>query len=92
MQAILEDEDEGDISGRASAVGVIICAGRIGRCVKREHNGGVGVRRNRILDSGGIFYKFKKGVWWRRGRIGESGGVEKIEAGRENNRGICSRI
>ena len=28
MQVILEDEDEGDISGRAGAVGVIVYAGR----------------------------------------------------------------
>ena len=46
MQAILEDEDEGDISGRTSAVGAIVCAGRVGRCVKGECNGGVRIRRS----------------------------------------------
>ena len=48
MQAIFKDEDEVDISRRASAVGAIICAGRVGRCVERECNGGVRVRRNGI--------------------------------------------
>ena len=48
MQAILEDEDEGNISGRASVVGAIVCAGRVSRCVEGECNGGVRVRRNRI--------------------------------------------
>ena len=48
MQAILEDEDEGDIGGRASVVGTIICAGRVSRCVEGECNGGIRVRRNRI--------------------------------------------
>jgi len=48
MQAIFKDEDEGNISGRASAVGAIICAGRVGRCVEGECNGGVRIRRNGI--------------------------------------------
>ena len=48
MQAILEDEDEGDISGRVSAVGAIICAGRVSKCVEEKHNGGVRVRRDGI--------------------------------------------
>ena len=48
MQTILEDEDEGNVSRRASVVSAIICAGRVGRCVEGERNGGVKVRRNRI--------------------------------------------
>ena len=55
MQAIFENEDEGDISGRASAVGAIVsavdaivCAGRVSRCVERKRNGGVRVREDRI--------------------------------------------
>ena len=48
MQVILENENEGDISERTSIVGVIICAGRVSRCVEGECNGGVRVRGGRI--------------------------------------------
>ena len=48
MQTILEDKDEGDISGRASVVGAIVCAGRVSKCVEGERNGEVRVREDKI--------------------------------------------
>ena len=48
MQVILEDEDEGDISRRAGAVGVIICAGRVSGRMEGECDGRVGGRGSGI--------------------------------------------
>ena len=40
MQVIFENEDEGGDSRRTDAMGPLICAGRIHRCMKEECNGG----------------------------------------------------
>ena len=48
MQTILENEVEKDISGRAGAVDLIVCAGRVGRHMEGECDGGVGGRRSGI--------------------------------------------
>ena len=39
MQIVFEDEVEGVNGRRASVVGIVIYAGRIGRCVERKCNG-----------------------------------------------------
>ena len=48
VQIILENEVEGNNDRRAGVVGFVVCAGRVGRCVEGEHNGGIRVRRDRI--------------------------------------------
>ena len=48
MQIILEDEDEGEYGRRTGVVGVVIYTGGISKCVEREHDGGIRVRRDRI--------------------------------------------
>jgi len=44
----VRNEDEGKHSRRTGAVGVVICAGRVGRCLERKHNGRIGGRESRI--------------------------------------------
>ena len=48
MQVILKNEVEGNNGRRAGVMGFVICAGRIGRRVEGECNGGVRVRRDGI--------------------------------------------
>ena len=48
MQIIFEDENEGSNSGRTSAVGPLVCTGRISGHIERECNGGIGDRRNGV--------------------------------------------
>jgi len=50
--------------------------------VERERDGGVRV-------SGGIFDKFKEGIWRERRGINESGGAEEDGARREDDGGVC---
>ena len=64
---------------------IIICAGRVGRCVKRECNGRIRSRRVRIRVSRRILDEFKKGVWGRRREVGKGSGAEKIGARRKDN-------
>jgi len=39
-----------------------------------------------------FFYKFEEGVWRRRRGVGESGGVKKVGARRENDGRVCTGI
>ena len=48
MQSVHKNEVEGNDGRRVGAVGFVICAGRVGRCVEGERNGGIRVRRDRI--------------------------------------------
>jgi len=48
MQIICEDEVKGSHGRRAGAVGFVVCAGRISRCVEGECNGRVRVRRGGV--------------------------------------------
>ena len=48
MQIVFEDENKGSNSGRTSAVGTLVCTGRISRRIERECNGGIGDRRNGV--------------------------------------------
>ena len=48
MQTILENEVEGDISGRAGVVGLIVCAGRVGGCMEGVCDRRVGGRGSGI--------------------------------------------
>ena len=48
MQTIFENEVERSNSGGVSSMGSLICTGRIHRCVERECDRGVGIRRGRI--------------------------------------------
>ena len=43
-------------------------------------------------ETGRIFDKFKEGIQWRRRGVGESGGVKKAGARREDDGGVCTRI
>ena len=64
MQIILEDEVERSNGGGTSAIGLVICAGRIGGCMEGECDGRNGVRRDGIRVCGRIFDMFKEGIWW----------------------------
>ena len=45
------------------------------------------------LESGEVEYKLaEERIWWRRRGVDEGSGIEKIRAGRKNNRRICARI
>ena len=55
-------------------MGVIICAGRIGRCVEGKCNGGNKSRRGGVRISGRIFNNIKEGVWG-----GEEESVKAVE-------------
>ena len=48
MQTILKNEVEGDISGRADAVDLIACVGRVSGCMEGECDGRVGGRGSGI--------------------------------------------
>ena len=48
MQTICKNEDEGKYSRRIGAVGIVICAERVGGCLERKHNGRIGGGRSRI--------------------------------------------
>ena len=48
MQIVFENEAEGSYGRRTGTVGFVICAGRVGRCVEEERDGGVRVRGGRI--------------------------------------------
>ena len=48
MQIVFEDENEGDNSGRTSAVGPLIHTRRISRHMKGECNGEIRNRRNGV--------------------------------------------
>ena len=39
-----------------------------------------------------FFYKFKKGIWWRRGGVDKSGRIEKDGTRGENNGRVCTGI
>ena len=41
MQVIYKNKDEGSNSTGADSVGVILCAERFSRCIKREYIGGL---------------------------------------------------
>ena len=92
MQALHQNKIKKQYSGGTSAVGVNLCVGRIRRCLEREHNRGVRVRRGGIRISRRIFVLFEEGIWWRRGRTGEGSGTEKVGARRENDGRVCAGI
>ena len=71
---------------------IIIYAGRVSRCVKRECDGRIRSSGVRIQVSGRNFDKFKKGVWGRRRGVGEGSGAEKIGARRKDNGRICTGV
>ena len=48
MQTIFESKDEGEYSRRTGTVDLVVCVGRIGRCVERKCNGGNGSREGGI--------------------------------------------
>ena len=48
MQTIHKDEDEKGSSGRVDSIDVVICTGRIGRCVKGECFGRSGGENTKI--------------------------------------------
>ena len=73
-------------------MGPFIYTRRISGCIERECNRGIGDRRNRVRNSGGIFNMFEEGIRWRRGRVSESDRVEEIEARRKNNGGVCAGV
>ena len=70
----------------------VICTGSGSRCVERERNGGVRIRRIGIRVSRGIFDKFEEGIWWRRRRVSESSRIEEVGARREDDGRICVRV
>ena len=70
----------------------VICTGRSSRCVEREHNRRIRIKRIGIRVSRGILDKFEEEIWWRRREVGESSRIEKVRARRENNKRICVRI
>jgi len=43
---ICQNEDERDSSGGANSIGIVVCIGRIGRCLERKHIRGF---RSRII-------------------------------------------
>ena len=45
---------------------LVLCIGRVSRCVKGEYPGRFGSRGNRIQICGGIFGRIEKGVWRRK--------------------------
>ena len=73
-------------------MGFDICAGRVGRCVKGERYGRIGIRGGGIRISRRFFDKFKEGIWMRRRGVSESGGAKEAGTGRKDNGGICTRV
>ena len=71
---------------------LVICVGRDSRCTERKCDGGIGGRESRIRVGGRIFDMFKEGIWGRRRRVSEGGGVEKIGARRKDDGKVRSRI
>ena len=44
MQVVLKNEDEGDNSGGISAVGPLVCTGRVSRYMEGKYDGRIGSR------------------------------------------------
>ena len=66
MQTIYKNEDERGSSRRTNLIGVVICAGRISRCLKGKYIGGFGSRSIRIWDCREIFDGYQERVQMRR--------------------------
>ena len=71
---------------------IIICIGRISRCVERKLIGRFRIRRSRIQVSRRIFVRIEKKFWRKRQRISKSSRTQKDRIGRKDNRGICIRV
>ena len=66
MLIICENEDERDGSKEANSIGIVVCVGRIGRCLERKHIRGFRSRIIGIRNYGGIFDRYKERVQRRR--------------------------
>jgi len=66
MSIINQNKDERSNSGEADSMGIVICVGRISRCLEIKHIRGFRSRIIGIQDCGGIFDKYKERVWRRR--------------------------
>jgi len=92
MQIVCENKVKEVNGRRTSAVSIVVCAGRVSRCVERKRNRGVRVSGDRIRVSGGIFDKFKKEIWRGRKRVNESSGVEETGARGEDDGRVYSGV
>ena len=62
MQVIYQNENERDGGRRTNPVNLLICTGRISRCLEGEYTGRLGSRTIEIQDSGGIFNEYQKRI------------------------------
>ena len=85
MSVIFENKDERGNSRRISAMGPLVCTGRVSRHMEEKHYERIGNRGDGVRDCGEIFNSFEEG-------IGEGSRIEEVGARRKNNGRVCTRI